>query len=186
VGVALLVVLVGLGGWYGRELGSVRHRLAAERAVAAVKWDQAMVSYEKALAWSPHSWRAHIGLAHLLRTRSYWVRQPELKREWMDRARHHYERSLALNPWEADATYGLGTLYKLDGQAERALALRRQVVEQVPRHVFYLNELGIQLKDMGQYEEALQVFQESRGVEDSPVAARNIRWLQERIAAEAN
>ncbi len=182
MGIALAVLLAIGSVVYGRALVSYGYVLAAESRVGKLQWDEAQVFYEKAMTWAPRSWRAHIGYAHLLRSRSFWVRDRELKSRWLDLSRRHYERSMAMNPWEADALYGLSGVFKMSGDQAKALEYRRKVVEMVPRHVFYLNELGLQLKDMGQYEEALEVYKQSWAVEPNPPAERNIRWLGTRIA----
>lgn len=185
IGILLIALCLVFVGWYGRALVSYGYVLAAQQNVEKFRWDQAQAQYRRALAWAPANWRAHIGYAHLLRSRSFWVRDRALREQWLADARTHYEWSLAKNPWEVDAVYGLSGLYKMTGDQERALELRRKAVELVPRHVFYLNELGLQLKDMGRYAEALAVYQQSRAVESSPAAERNIAWLQARLAEQA-
>jgi O-antigen ligase len=182
MGWGLILVLAALGLLYGSFLISYAQVLKAERHMASMEWDEAQVVYRRAIAWSPGSWKAHIGYAHLLRTRSFWVRDRALKEEWLALSRAHYERSLAMNPWEVDAVYGLSGLYKMTGDQERALELRRKAVEMVPRNVFYLNELGLHLKDMGRYQEALEIYSQSRAVESSPAAERNITWLRAKLA----
>lgn len=185
VGWIVIALCLGVSGWYGRSLVSYAYVQVAQDHVDALRWDEAQAEYRKAIAWSPANWRAHIGYAHLLRSRSFWVRDRALREQWLADARTHYEWSLARNPWEVDAVYGLSGLYKMTGDQERALELRQKAVELVPRHVFYLNELGLQLKDMGRYAEALAVYQQSRAVESSPAAERNITWLRARLAEAA-
>lgn len=185
IGWVLIALCFLLAALYGRALVSYGYVLAAQRNVTKLQWDQAQAQYRSAIAWAPANWRAHIGYAHLLRSRSFWVRDRTLREQWLSDARAHYELSLAKNPWEVDAVYGLSGLYKMAGDQERALELRRKAVELVPRHVFYLNELGLQLKDMGRYAEALEVYQQSRAVETSPAAERNIAWLRAQLAQPA-
>lgn len=182
MGWILGLVLVVAAVIYGRSMVSYGFVLAAEKRMATMEWDQAQQLYRKAITWAPGNWKAHIGFAHLMRTRSFWVRDRTLKEEWLALSRIHYEFSLDKNPWEVDAVYGLSGLYKMTGDQEKALALRRKSTEMVPRHVFYLNELGLQLKDMGRYQEALDVYLASRAVETSPAAERNIPWLRAKLA----
>jgi O-antigen ligase len=178
ISTGLVVLLLMLAGYYSRTMVSYAYVRAAGENVKSMRWDLAQKQYKKAMDWSPSSWKAHIGYAHLLRTRSFWVRDKVLKQQWIDLAHVHYNKSLKQNPWEIDAVYGLSGLYKVSGDQEKALELRRKAVAMVPRHVFYLNELGLQLKDMGRHQEALDVFLESRAIEPTPAAERNIRWLQ--------
>lgn len=183
LGWILVLILVGAALVYGRSMVSYGYVLAAEKRMATMEWDHAQKLYHKAVTWAPGNWKAHIGYAHLMRTRSFWVRDRALKEKWLSLSRFHYEQSQEKNPWEVDAVYGLSGLYKMTGDQEKALELRRTCTEMVPRHVFYLNELGLQLKDMGRYNEALEVYLASQAVEASPAAERNIPWLRAKLAA---
>jgi len=181
LGWILGLVLVVAAMIYGRSMVSYGYVLAAEKRMATMEWDQAQKLYRQAITWAPGNWKAHIGYAHLMRTRSFWVRDRSLKEEWLSLSRVHYELSLEKNPWEVDAVYGLSGLYKLTGDQEKTLELRRKCTEMVPRHVFYLNELGLQLKDMGRFKEALDVYLASQSVETSPAAERNIPLLRAKL-----
>lgn len=183
IGAALAVVVVMLFVFYTRAVVSYSYALSAKNQVDKMDWDRSQSEYRKAIAWSPGNWKAHVGLAHLLRTRSFWMRNPETKAKWIDEAHQHYEIAAKMNPWEADIVYGQGSLYRMQGDQEKALELRRLAVEKVPRQTFYLNELGLQLKSMKHYEEALEVFRESMSVERTPVAEKNIEWLKKKIPA---
>lgn len=167
---------------YGRSVASYGYTLAAEAQVKKLDWDRADAQYRSAIAWSPSSWKAHLGLAHLLRTRSFWMRNPETRSAWLAESRAQYELAESMNPWEADILYGLGSLCKIEGKLKEALVYRRQTVEKVPRHVFYLNELGLLLREMKRYEEALAVFKESQSIKPDKVSDLNIAWLQHRLA----
>ena len=182
MGWGFMVVFAAVSLLYGRAMMSYAQVLKAERHMASMEWDEAQQVYRRAIAWSPGNWKAQIGYAHLLRTRSFWVRDRTLKQEWLALSRTHYERSLTMNQWEVDAVYGLSGLYKMTGDQEKALELRRKAVEMVPRNVFYLNELGLHLKDMGRYQDALEIYTQSRAVESSPAAERNIAWLRAKLA----
>jgi O-antigen ligase len=180
----LLFVLVLLASlFYGRALVSHVYVALADRAHEDLRYDEAQARYETAITWAPENWQAHIGKAHLLRARSFWMRDPVRRAEWIAESRLHYERALQGNPWEADVLYGLSTLALFEGDGENALALRRKIVEMVPRHVYYLNELGDLLRYLGRYEEALAVFRESKSVEpDNRTADLHIQWLQRELA----
>lgn len=166
---------------YTRVVVSYFYSEAARARVEKMQWDVSQREYYKALSWSPGNWNAHVGLANLLRTRSYWMRNPETRAAWIAEARQHYEMAEAMNPWEADVLYGLGSLYKQEGNQEKALELRRLTVDKVPRQTFYLNELGLQLREMNRYDEAMEVFRSSMAVAATPVAERNIAWLSGKV-----
>lgn len=180
LGIVCLLALAAVG--YARAMVSYAYVQLAEPKVIAFRWDQAQPLYPKAIAWAPGNWKAHIGYAHFLQRRSFYALNTQVRTNWLSLARQHYEISLDLNPWEADAIHGLSGLYKREGNQEKALELRRKAVELVPRHVYYLNQLGLQLKDMGRLEEALAVYRQSRDVEPNPDADRNIRLLEAQLA----
>lgn len=183
IGAAMALLLIALALMYMRDLVSYHYATSAKNRVEKMDWDRSEAEYRKAIAWSSGNWRAHVGLGHLLRARSFWMRNPEIRSAWIADAFLHYEIARKLNPWEADILYGMGSLYKMQGDQEKALEYRRMTVEQVPRQTFYLNELGLQLKDMKLYEEAMTVFRESISVEHTTAAEKNIAWLRGRIPA---
>lgn len=181
--VASCLFLAAVTVFYLRAAWSYRDVLVAEDHKTSLKWDEAQAAYQRAVMVSPENWKAHLGLAHLMRTRSFWNRHPETRPAWIGMSREHYETALQLNPWAADAIYGLGSLYKMEKNQDKALEMRRLAVEKVPHNIFYLNELGLQYKDMGEFEKAYHVFRRSREIEPSPLAARNIEWLEKKLAA---
>ena len=181
IGIALIIGMAFLCLVVARDVVSHHYVEQGQTNVGKMAWDRAEVEFQNAISWSPDNWRAHIGMAHLLRTRSFWMRDPVVKAAWIETSRKHYEEALRLNPWEADVYFGLGGLARLEGDQETALYYRRLAVEKVPRHTFYLNELGLQLRHMGRYQEALEVFIESRSVSRTNLADNNIEWLGRRL-----
>jgi len=180
MGITLMLVTAGLAAVYAKDVYSRIITNTAMAGIEKMEWDKSSREFQKAIRWSPDNWRAHIGMAHLLRSRSFWVRDPQLKSEWIRTSRYHYEQALRLNPWEADSYYGLSGLAKQEGDKESALKYRRLTVERVPRHTFYLNELGLQLREMGMYQEAYEAFRQSQGVAQTTVAEKNIAWLKQK------
>ncbi|HMO51377.1 MAG TPA: O-antigen ligase family protein [Kiritimatiellia bacterium] len=182
---AVLIALLAFGLLvYGRKTISYFYELDGESHLLASRWENAQGQFARAYAVAPGNWRAHLAYAHALRTRSFWMRNPEVREPWIDEAIRHYEIAGQLNPWEPGVWFGLGGLYKMRGDDEAALAMRRKTVERIPRHSFYLNALGQQLRDMGQLEEALAVFQQSMVVEPTTLAERNIQILRRRLTAQ--
>jgi len=182
IGVALAVLALSLTITYGRSVISYFNVLSAGEEVEKLKWENAQDKYETAIKWSPRNWKAHIGFAHLLRTKGFWSRDNEQKKALLDQARASYELVEKMNPWEGDVLYGLATVCRLEGDEEEALRYRKLTVEKVPKQPYFINELGLQLKRMGRYEEALEAFDYSLLIKSTPVARSNREWLRKKLA----
>ncbi len=159
------------------------HEVVAEARTKEGDWEGSEKNYRKAVAWQQDNWRARLGLAHLLRAQSFWMRNPAIRDPWIDEALELYASVERLNPVDHSVWYGQGSLYKMRGDQESALAKRLKAVERIPRHIFYLNSLGLQLREMRRDEEALEVFRRSQAAEPNDLAERNIALLSRRIRA---
>ena len=153
---------------------------------AAMDYDLARGDYELSIRIDPRNWSPYLGMAHLLRARSFWSRDIEARKADAKESEMFYGKALARNPLETSALLGLGKLYAATGDQEKSLAVLEDLVTKVPFHRQHLSELGLQLRRMGRYKEALSRFQEASQVEDSEMIQINIRWLQEKIAGEAS
>lgn len=166
------------------RLVSYYHEMAGESRMLTGELDDAASEYRRALVWAPGNWRAHVGLGHALRTRCFWLRNPALRDPMIEEATMHYKAAQHQNPWEPDIWYGLGSLYQMRGDKEEALALRQMTVNRIPRHSFYMNALGFQLRDMARYPEALEAFRRSFAVDQNDIARRNMEIMERRIKAQ--
>lgn len=113
-------------------------------------------AFRRALKIKPTFAEAHYNLGKVLRNQG---KLAESVRE--------YERAHALEPWAVPAQLGLATIYRLNGQPERALAvLRAALADRTPDsdHVPYLSDL---IADV-----------------EGPDAA--IAWLQDLLARQPN
>lgn len=146
--------------------------------------ESAMRSYQTAIRVSPSNGAAHRGLAQCLSSLAYWNIVPEDKREGAEKARAEFERALEINPWDLDARFGLSRIYNTLGDSEKGLSALRELVALVPHQRDYKLELGLQLRSMGLYPEALEIFKEVQKVNNSEQVRLNIRFLERKLAQE--
>ena len=98
----------------------------------------------------------------------------------------HYRRAAELNPFDMAAVLGLARALNAAGDREAALEEFRRAAGYQHRHVFYREQLGVQLRLMGRDEEALETFR--KNVEDrlaTDVSRMNIRALERKRAKAA-
>ena len=171
---------------------SYRWNLRAEMARAGMEWDRAPGYYEKAMAWDSGNWQPHVGLGKLKAAQGLWYRDPEAteeqegKRRLSEAAAGHFRDALALNAFDMEAEFGLARALQAMGDSEGALEHYRRAATYQRRHVFYREQLGIQLRRMGRDAEALEAFR--RNVEDrvaTDVSVLNIQSLERKLARQA-
>ncbi len=152
-----------------------------EKQVKQLDWNAAEATYERVIRLDPGNWLAHLELGNLYRRRGFWSVDQEYKEQRLHQALASFERALALNPQDMHAVYGLGKAYYQLGDEERSLAYLRQASDYWRYDAFFPIQLGLQLRQMGRYEEALEVFLEARTFSDDPLIDNNIRTLRRLI-----
>ena len=183
-------ILCALGAWL-TLIGGVSYvwNLKGEFARSSLDWDKAANCYRRAIHWDPGNWQPHLGLGNLLVAQARWFRDLDPVVERDERIRlaaesaEQFGQSLTLNPGDMAAEVGLAHTFNVRGEPEAALEHFQRAAAYQRRHVFYREQLGIQLRRMGQDAEALAVFR--RNIEDNvatDVSVLNIRAL-ERLSA---
>jgi len=184
--VAGIVMILGVllaTAFYINLTASYFHYIKGLAWLDAHDWESAATKFEKSFSLSKNNWRAHLSHADLMRTRAFWMRNPEIRNKWVAESTERYELIHRLNPWEGSVWYGLGILYDIKGDQESSLAMKRKAAEEIPRHTFYLNALGMQLVKMRRDREALEVFLKSIEAEPTTVASKNIEMINRRLGA---
>ncbi len=193
LGVAVLGAAVcAAGAWLSLSLGlSYFWNLKGDLARSNLDWDPVETYYGKSAAWDTWNWRPHLGLGHFKAGQALWYRDPDLdaereaKRGLAAEAQVHFEQALRLNPYDMSAEFGLARALNATGQVDEALEHYRRAAEHQRRHVFYREQLGVQLRRAGREREALEVFR--RNLADgiyTDVSQLNIRSLERRLARE--
>ena len=149
--------------------------------------DSAMRDYERSVAFYRGNWRPYIGMGHVRQSQGFWSLIPEERRQRSEEAVQFYQEAIRLNPQDMEAVFGLSKAWNALGEQDKALECLRRTVEVERQHQFYATHLGLQLRRMGRYDEALQVFHEAAAKRwISPTIDINIQYLQDKIAAATN
>ena len=189
---AMAAACCGFCAWIAISAGmSYFWNLRADMARVRLEWDEAQVDYRKSMAWDSWNWNPHLGLGKLRSLQATWYRDPDgaaeaaARRRLADEASASFFAALERNPFDMAAEFGLARSLNAAGDAEGALEHYRRAAAYQRRHVFYREQLGVQLRRMGRDREALEVFR--KNVEDetaSDVSRLNIRALERKLARE--
>ena len=71
------------------------------------------------------------------------------------------QRAIIMDPDDPLSYQALGNLYALSGQGDRAIEMRRKAAELAPNNLFAVAGLATRLKDFGQEEEAVALFEQA-------------------------
>lgn len=190
--VAGAVLCGACAGWALAGGISYAWNLKAEMARDRMAWAEAERDFGRAIRWDAGNWLPHLGLGNLKSAEARWFRDPdpaaerEGKMRLAGEAEIHYRDALARNPCDMAVVFGLAKVHNAKGEPEAALAYFRQAAEYQRRHVFYREQLGVQLRQMGRNREALEVFrQNAKDQVASDVTWLNIRSLERKLAQEA-
>lgn len=164
-----------------RAVAAYGYALKADFDLDEYQIESAREGYERALRLEADYWPAYLGLGHLWGGQAFWNRDPETRAEQVAQAEAAYRKVLSLNAWETEAQFGLSRLYNLKGDPEAALKVLQDVLEQMPYHRDFLNQLGLQLRQMGRLEEALAAFQRARRFGPHELTDLNIQTLTKRL-----
>ena len=181
---AASLVAMALALFAAQAVASYAYNRRGDTRRTAMDYGAARSDYERAVRLDSRNWSPYLGLAHLLRAQSFWNLDPEARGKEAREAEAFYRESLARNPLETSALLGLAKLHAATGDQEKSLAVLEDLVAEVPFHSLYLTELGLRLRQMGRYQEALSRFLEASQIEDTDMIQINIRWLQEKMAQE--
>ena len=190
---ALGAIACGIGAWIALSSGlSYVWNLKADMAREKMAYERAERFYRKAIQWDGWNWKPHVGLGNLKATQALWFRDPDPAAEKENRKRlaeeavGYFRSAQARNSRDMEIEFGWARALNAMGDRDGALEHFRRAASYQHRHVFYREQLGIQLRQMGRDREALEVFQ--KNVADgvaSGVSALNIRSLERKLAREA-
>ena len=192
-GVAGAAAVCAAGAWLALAGGlgyfwNLKGELARER----LDWDEAVAGYEKSIRWDRGNWQPHLGLGKVRSAQATRQRDPdqEAERAGKERLAAAAEASLVrareLNSCDMAVALMLGRVYNVRGEPAAALEEFRRAAAFKPRHVFYREQVGIQLRRMGRDREALETFRQN--LEDragGETSALNVRLLERKLAREA-
>ena len=140
--------------------------------------EQAMHSYEQAGRWMPSYWIPLLREAETDRGRSLWERDAKERKALAEQAIALYDQVLLLNPYETDAYYGKSQVYAMHGDRDAAIACLKQVLDGAPNEVFFLNQMGIQLRLAGRLQEAETFFGRAQQLSPNEISRINLQLIR--------
>lgn len=192
-GMGLGALACGAGAWLAISGGlSYAWNLKGEMARERMEWDEAVVDYGKAIRWDSGNPQPHLGSGKLRSAQALWYRDSDPAAERAGKTRLAAEaqgsllRAQELNPCDMAVVFALARVRNAMGDPEAALAECLRAAAFQRKHVFYREQVGIQLRRMGRDREALDVFR--KNVEDGvagEVSVLNVRLLESKFAKEA-
>ena len=182
-----------VGAWLALSSGMAYWwNLKGDLAKNRLDWDQVDAHYQRALRWDSWDWKPHLSLGHFNASRAVWYRDPdraaeqEGKRHLAEDAIRHFQAAQERNPLEMAAEFGLARAYNAAGNPVEALVHYRNAARHQKRHIFYREQLGIQLRRLGRDGEALEVFRQNIADGVASVVSRlNIRAVERKAARAA-
>jgi len=187
------IMACAFGAWLSLSGGlSYVWNLKGEIARTRMDWREAETDYGKAIRWDDGNWQPYLGLGNLRASQALWHRDPDRAAEQEEKRRlgteaiGFFRHAVERNPSEMAAVFGLARTHNTMGEPEAALAYYRQAAAYQRRHVFYREQLGIQLRRMGHEDEALEVFR--KNLEEkahTDVSTLNIRSIERKRAKAA-
>ena len=149
--------------------------------------DDAVKSYEKAVAIKPDYADAHFNLGNILRDLGEldgaiksFVKTIEIMPEHdeaqynlgvtlqelgqLDEAIEQYEKALSINPENADLILNLGFIYQGLGQIDEAIEQYDKALTINPDNTKVLNNLAVIFKDLDQVDEAIKYFKKALAI----------------------
>lgn len=190
---AFAVALCAAGFWFSLSGGlSYWWNLKGEAARNSLEYETSESCYRRAIRWNPLNWQPWLGLGTLKATQASLYRAPDPdlqaagRRARADAAIEALSEAARLNPGEMAVEYALARAGNAAGDMETALEHCRRAAAYERRHVFFREQLGLQLVRMGREEEALEVFRQN--IADkvaSDVSRLNVRRLERRAAKRA-
>jgi len=149
-----------------------------------LKLPQAEQRFRYAMRFDRSNWSPYLGMGHIYQTKSFWNFDDREKQEQARNALVWYEQAQKRNSYDMEVMFGLAKIYNAMGDKEKALEMLRRAVKYEPRHLFYAKHLGLQLRRMGRYQEALEVFQDANRRWNSEMIDINIKYLKKKLAKQ--
>ncbi len=142
--------------------------------------------YERAMRIDQSNWVPFLELGNISRREAFWIRDPQERKRKVEEAMAYYKRAIERNPFDMNAVYGMGRCWYLLGDEELSLEYLQRAVRFWPTHTFYAKQLGLQLREMGRIEEALEAFERAARIAPGDRMIQiNLRTLRRKLDRKA-
>jgi len=156
-----------------------------ERARVSLAYDQAQKYYQKAIDIDQENWQPWLGMADVSKLKAFWNVNEEDKAVQADQALIFFDEAYNRNPYDMVILMGKSKVQAAMGNSEESLELLQYAVDYEPSDLFYASQLGLELRRLGKYEEALIVFEKASKIGKNDIISLNIPYLRRKIASEA-
>ena len=155
VGLVVVVLAVGLLGWYlasrpgepPKKIAETTTLKKGERSFSKGAFKDALADLKKAVEDNPESFKAHYLLA-----KSYEALGQ------LDKALPEYQRAAKLDPKNAEVHYNLALLYKEEGDAKKAISELEESIRIFPNFVGARNLLAKYYAEQGETAKAIEEY----------------------------
>jgi len=180
--------------WCVQVMASASLRAEADRRFVAVKSsnDNTLQLTTRAVQLDESNWRAHRTMGSTLYDLRYYALDMSEKVAIAERELKAYQCAYEHNPKDPEICAGLGKVYLFLHHHEKegsianhykvqGLAYLREACSLRKYNDLYWWVLGSELRDLGEYDEALEAFERASKIKNSASIRANIKWLKERV-----
>lgn len=182
--------------WCVQVMTSSYLRAEADRQFVSAKStnDKTLQLLDQAIAVDASNWRAYRTRGSTLYDLRYYDLQIPAKIAIAKREMAAYILAYESNPKDPEICAGLGKVFLFLHYHEKEIAVAKNYKVEGIKYLreacslrkfndLYWWALGSELRNLGEYEEALEVFEKAVKIKNSSSIRANIKWLKERIAA---
>ncbi|RFC43646.1 MAG: Tetratricopeptide (TPR) repeat [Verrucomicrobia bacterium] len=144
------------------------HRNLASVLTQNRNYEEAAVSFEKAIALDANDIESHYNLGLILS-------ETKTDPESLQKAMVHFEAAVRLQPRFAEAHFSIGNALYRQGKVDEAIASFRRAIESDPRHARACNNLASLLGTKGEKDEPMRLYTQAVNIDPNYIEAyRNL------------
>ena len=122
-------------------------------------WKNNFTLFESSVKASPNSARTHYSLASEYLSLSNKSSDLNQRRDYLQKAIEHFERSLTILPGNFQTLYNTGLCYSLDGDTSKAIEAYRKAIQMNNIYTNAMNNLAVIYEGQKQYDSAFYYYQ---------------------------
>jgi O-antigen ligase len=159
-------------------------RAAAMRLAEEKNPEVAMRCYQQAVKIDPSNWRAYKGMGAICFKERYYTLDRDEKYRLARIEKEFLATGYLHNPMDASLVFDYGMATVFLGDKDAGIALLEQAARLRPFNDMYWLRLGIEQRKAERYNEAMGSFRYALSLKNSPMARKNIEWLEQRNLAK--
>ena len=184
---AVLLVAVGLFGWFGNKLYHSQRNLSIANDLKENQlFDEALPKYQAALDWDSRNYAAHRGIGDIyirLGQTAGGVNLGEVHKDFARRALDAYDQAGALNRFDSEIWTGKAYAHALAGDPVKAEEMFNQALVLDPNNSYLWVRIGVFYRAAGEDKKAVEAFTKSLTMKWEPLAVSNLEELRQKQSA---